>query len=177
MNLLKKKIHIWKALQLLRFGHLHRNRLFRILGMTKAGQQHYLKSELDFTFENWKSIKICPMDTNGIELIEAWKSMFYTIFAVDLVLVRQQLWWMGSKCVTGEICKYLSDTVGKIQRMIYTGKTCELFYNTLQEFILVKRVINRTIYTMYLINKTYHIKCHSNIVIKREAKRYISTQD
>ena len=152
-----------------------RNRLFRMLGMTKAGQQRYLKSALDFTFTNWKNTKVCPIDTNGIELIETYEidgspPIFSSGFGSGATTVVGG--WVP-KCVTGEICRHLSDTVGKIQRMIYTGENMRVVCNTsCKDCIFVKRrhKSNVLYIVINLINKTYHIKCHSKHCRNKRSK-------
>ena len=102
------------------------------------------------------------MDTNGIELIETCEidgsAPIFSRFGSGATTVVGG--WVP-KCVTGEICKYLSDTVGKIQRMIYTGENMRVVCNTsCKDCIFVKRrhKSNVLYIVINLINKTYHIK-------------------
>lgn len=52
-------------------GIYTRNRLFRMLGQTKAGQKRYLTGDRPCTFETWRAARVCPVEIpSDIFLIE-----------------------------------------------------------------------------------------------------------
>lgn len=148
-------------------GIYTRNRLFRMLGMTKAGQTRYLRCHLDFTFENWKSTRVSPVKSEGYKLIETFEfdgseprySSGFT--SVSSTVVNG---WVPP-CVTGEIYDFLCNQVGRIERMIYTGENMRVVCNTNNKNCIFARRQHKSnvmFIVINLINKTYHIKCHSS---------------
>mgnify|MGYP001392538140 CR=1 FL=1 len=184
MRVLKKFIenehsNIEGAFSFFDLGIYTRNRLFRMLGQTKAGQKRYLRSHLDFTFENWRNSKVCPILTTNVELIEMKEPdggiPIYTsgsrYGAGQCTIVSG---WVPS-CVKGDIYQYLCEEVGIIQRMVFTGENMKVVCNTSnRDCVLQKRKHKSNV--MYividLINKSYHIKCHSRHCRKRRSKTF-----
>jgi len=158
-------------------GIYTRNRLFRMLGQTKAGQKRYLKSHLDFTFENWRDTRVCPVSSSNVELIQAKEpdggSPVYTSgssYAAGQCTVVSG--WVPS-CVRGQIYQFLCGEVGNIERMVFTGENMKVVCNTNnRDCIFQKRRHKSNV--MYIVidmvNKSFHIKCHSQHCKKRRSK-------
>ena len=155
-----------------------RNRLFRMLGQTKAGQKRYLKSYCDFTFENWSATRVCPVSSND-KLITTCEPdggvPTYTsgsrYGAGECTVVAG---WVP-ECVTGDIYQFLSNEVGKIERMVFTGKNMKVICNTGNRncrFQKRKHKSNVMYIVINLINRSYHIKCHSQHCKKKRSKAY-----
>lgn len=153
-----------------------RNRLFRMLGQTKAGQKRYLKSHYDFTFQNWCATRVCPVISNA-ELITTREPdggvPAYTsgsrYGAGECTVVSG---WVP-KCVTGEIYQFLSNEVGKIERMVFTGKNMKVICNTNNRncrFQKRRHKSNVMYIVINLVNRSYHIKCHSQHCKKKRSK-------
>ena len=182
MRVLKKFIEsehkdVEGAFSFFDLGIYTRNRLFRMLGQTKAGQRRYLKSHLDFTFENWRDSRVCPVSSPNVELIETKEpdggSPVYTsgsnYRAGQCTVVAG--WVPG--CVRGDIYRFLCEEVGHIERMVFTGENMKVVCNTSNRNCMFQRRKHKS-NVMYividLINKSFHIKCHSRHCKKRRSK-------
>tara|TARA_B100000902_G_scaffold58201_1_gene65229 strand:- start:1172 stop:2233 length:1062 start_codon:yes stop_codon:yes gene_type:complete len=153
-----------------------RNRLFRMLGQTKAGQKRYLRSHCDFTFENWRDTRVCPVSSNATLIttrepdggVPAYTSGS-RYGAGECTVVSG---WVP-KCVTGEIYQFLSNEVGKIERMVFTGKNMKVICNTNNRncrFQKRRHKSNVMYIVINLVNRSYHIKCHSQHCKKKRSK-------
>tara|TARA_A100001015_G_scaffold319628_1_gene443114 strand:+ start:6403 stop:7467 length:1065 start_codon:yes stop_codon:yes gene_type:complete len=187
MRVLKKFIEtkhpeVEGAFSFIDMGIYTRNRLFRMLGQTKAGQKRYLKSHCDFTFENWQNTRVCPISSTD-ELITTREpdggNPIYTsgsnYGAGECTVVAG---WIP-ECVTGDIYRYLSNEVGRIQRMVFTGENMKIICNTNNRRCMFQNRQHRS-NVMYivinLINRSYHIKCHSQHCKKKRSKVYFFDQ-
>lgn len=158
-------------------GIYTRNRLFRMLGQTKAGQKRFLKSHLDFTFENWKDSRVCPITSSNVELIQGKEPdggpPVYTsgskYAAGECTVVSG---WIPD-CVRGDMYTFLCNEVGRIERMVFTGENMKVVCNTDNRNCIFQRRRHKS-NVMYividLINKSYHIKCHSQHCKKKRSK-------
>ena len=182
MRVLKKFIEsehsdVEGAFSFFDLGIYTRNRLFRMLGQTKAGQKRYLKSHMDFTFENWRDSRVCPVYSPHVELIQTKEpdggSPVYTsgsnYGAGQCTVVAG--WVPG--CVRGDIYRFLCEEVGQIERMVFTGENLKVVCNTSNRNCIFQRRRHKS-NVMYividLINKSFHIKCHSRHCKKRRSK-------
>ena len=183
MRVLKKIIEtdhpqIQGAFSFFDLGIYTRNRLFRMLGQTKAGQRRYLKSHLDFTFENWKSSRVCPISSTNIELIETkepdgGEPVFSSGSGYGAAGTCTVLSGWVPKCVTGDILEFISCEVGRVERMVFTGKNMKVICNTNNKNCIFQRRQHKSnvLYVVIdLINRSYHIKCHSQHCKKRRSK-------
>lgn len=184
MRVLKKFIelehsNVEGAFSFFDLGIYTRNRLFRMLGQTKAGQKRFLKSHLDFTFENWRETRVCPVGSTSAKLIVTKEpdggSPVYTsgsnYGAGQCTVVSG---WVPS-CVKGDIYRFLCEEVGYIERMVFTGENMKVVCNTSNRNCMFQRRQHRS-NVMYividLINKSFHVKCHSQHCKKRRSKVY-----
>lgn len=182
MRVLKKFIesehsNVEGAFSFFDLGIYTRNRLFRMLGQTKAGQKRYLRSKLDFTFENWRNSKVCPLSTSGVELIEMKEPdggapIFTSGSSYGAGQCTIVSGWVPS-CVKGDVYHFLCEEVGIIQRMVFTGENMKVVCNTSNRACIFQKRTHKS-NVMYividLINKSYHIKCHSRHCKERRSK-------
>ena len=182
MRVLKKFIenkhsNIEGAFSFFDLGIYTRNRLFRMLGQTKAGQKRYLRSHLDFTFENWRNSRVCPILTKNVELIQmkepdGGSPIFTSGSSYGAGQCTITSGWVP-ECVKGKIFQYLCEEVGTIERMVFTGENMKVVCNTSNKncvFQKRKHKSNVMYIVIDLINKSYHIKCHSRHCKKRRSK-------
>jgi hypothetical protein len=162
----KEHPHLQGAFNFFDMGIYTRNRLFRMLNMTKCGQTRYLRCELDFNFENWKLTRVCPVNSEGVDLIQMFEfdgtePRFGSGFGSETSTVVSG--WVPP-CVTTDIYKFLCNEYGNIPRMIYTGENMRVICNTENKNCMLARRTHKS-NVMYivinLINKSYHVKCHS----------------
>lgn len=179
MRVLKQYIEVVRpelqgAYQFFDLGIYTRNRLFRMLGNTKAGQDRYLTTGDPFTFEAWQAARVCPVEADG-ELIVTLEpdhtpAKFSSGSTVGSTVI---VGWVPS-CVKGEIHDHLCEAVGPIQRMVCTGENMKVICNTSNRncIFLKKRHKSNVLYIVVdLIQRCYHVKCHSAHCKKKRGKR------
>ena len=174
--------HVKGAFSFFDMGIYTRNRLFRMLGQTKAGQKRYLKSHCDFTFENWVDSRVSPVSSSATLITTKEPDQGSPIYtsgsgygAGECTVING---WVP-KCVTGDIYRFLSNEVGKIQRMVFTGENMKVICNTANRNCRFQRRTHKS-NVMYivinLINRSYHIKCHSQHCKKKRSKVFFFDQ-
>lgn len=155
-----------------------RNRLFRMLGQTKAGQKRYLRSHCDFNFDNWRATRVCPVHSNASLIVtrelDGGTPMYTSGSRYGAGECTVVAGWVP-KCVTGDIFHFLSNEVGKIQRMVFTGENMKVICNTSNRHCRFQKRTHKS-NVMYivinLINRSYHIKCHSQHCKKKRSKMF-----
>lgn len=166
-------------------GIYTRNRLFRMAYQTKATEQRYLEivgSMEDPNFDSWKDARVCPVNSGTVKLMtptepDGTEARFSSRFSSSSATVVSG--WVPP-CVRGSICDFLSSEYGNIERMIYTGMNMRVVCNTnRKDCILAKRKHKSNV--MYvvinLIQKTYHLKCHSRHCKNKRSKTFQFNED
>lgn len=170
-------------------GIYTRNRLFRMLGQTKAGQNRFLRCVDEFTkkylqvnddnitFESWKRARVCPVNPSGFKLIEMLEldntvPRFSSGSSLNSTTVV--CGWVP-QFIKGDMYNYLSRNVGEIERMVYMGKNMKIVCNTRNKnciFLQRQHTSNRLYIVISLVDKCYHIKCHSTKCRNKRSEAY-----
>lgn len=164
-------------------GVYTRNRLFRMLGNTKVGQRRFLTNGKEFTFESWVDARVQPvnisLDMKMIEFEELDHSEPKYSSSSGLGTAQMIVGWVP-ECVKGNIMKFLCEEVAPINRMVSTPWNFKVICNTTsKECIFQHRThkSNVNYIVIDLLNRSYHIKCHSaHCKHKRSDKYYFKDE-
>lgn len=144
-----------------------RNRLFRMLGNTKVGQSRYLTNGKEFTFDSWREARVQPVkistETKMIEFQELDHSEPKYSSSSGVGTSNIIVGWVP-QCVKGTISSFLSNEVAPIARMVSTPWNFKVVCNTTSKACIFQNRTHKSnvnYIVIDLLNRSYHIKCHS----------------
>jgi len=150
-------------------GIYTRNRLFRMLGQTKAGQKRYLTGDQPCTFDTWRAARVCPVEIpDDIFLIETKEidqsEPSYT--SGSKVSSTVTVGWVPPCFTSGahSIHDHLTEAWGEFPRVVFFPEGLKIVCTTdNHNCIFQQRAHSSNVLYLVvdLLHNCYHVKCFS----------------